>query len=133
LEYSNVFDFTGYSTLELTFEMSHDDGSSSYDDKVQWQYNITESSWMTIGTARTRYQSGDAHWDKETVDFSSLIGKTNVKLGLMGTSKHGNNIFIDNISVTGTSPAAVPEPATLLGFGLPILMVGLGKLRGLRK
>jgi hypothetical protein len=28
---------------------------------------------------------------------------------------------------------AVPEPATLLGFGLPMLMVGLGKLRGLRK
>ena len=29
--------------------------------------------------------------------------------------------------------AAVPEPATLLGFGIPMLMVGLGKLRGLRK
>jgi hypothetical protein len=28
---------------------------------------------------------------------------------------------------------AVPEPATLLGFGLPMLMIGLGKLRGLRK
>jgi hypothetical protein len=30
-------------------------------------------------------------------------------------------------------PTAVPEPATLLGFGLPMLMIGLGKLRGLRK
>jgi len=29
--------------------------------------------------------------------------------------------------------AAVPEPATLLGFGLPMLMVGLGKLRNMRK
>lgn len=28
---------------------------------------------------------------------------------------------------------AVPEPTTLLGFGLPILMIGLGKLKGLRK
>jgi formylglycine-generating enzyme required for sulfatase activity len=32
-----------------------------------------------------------------------------------------------------SSPSTVPEPATLLGFGLPMLMVGLGKLRGLRK
>jgi formylglycine-generating enzyme required for sulfatase activity len=30
-------------------------------------------------------------------------------------------------------PQAVPEPATLLGFGIPMLMIGLGKLRGLRK
>jgi formylglycine-generating enzyme required for sulfatase activity len=30
-------------------------------------------------------------------------------------------------------PQAVPEPVTLLGFGLPMLMLGLGKLRGLRK
>lgn len=28
---------------------------------------------------------------------------------------------------------AVPEPATLLGFGIPMLMVGLGKLKQLRK
>lgn len=30
-------------------------------------------------------------------------------------------------------PTAVPEPATLLGFGLPMLMIGLGKLRRMRK
>jgi formylglycine-generating enzyme required for sulfatase activity len=30
-------------------------------------------------------------------------------------------------------PQAVPEPATLLGFGFPLLMIGLGRLRGLRK
>ncbi len=29
--------------------------------------------------------------------------------------------------------AAVPEPATLLGFGIPVLMIGLGKIRGIRK
>lgn len=32
-----------------------------------------------------------------------------------------------------TAPAAVPEPATLLGFGVPMLMVGLGKIKSLRK
>ncbi len=31
------------------------------------------------------------------------------------------------------APQAVPEPATLLGFGLPVLMIGLGKLKSLRK
>lgn len=32
-----------------------------------------------------------------------------------------------------TTARAVPEPATLLGFGLPMLMIGMGKLRKLRK
>lgn len=31
------------------------------------------------------------------------------------------------------APQAVPEPATLLGFGIPMLMIGIGKIKGLRK
>ncbi len=33
----------------------------------------------------------------------------------------------------GGDDSLVPEPVTLLGFGLPLLMVGLGKLRRMRK
>lgn len=39
----------------------------------------------------------------------------------------------DQLQINVESPRAVPEPATLLGFGLPMLMIGIGKLRGLRK
>jgi len=45
-------------------------------------------------------------------------------------------VTLDSNTVTNpciVTPTAVPEPATLLGFGLPILMVGLGKLKSLRK
>jgi len=50
------------------------------------------------------------------------------------TVQDGTGKFTDALAVTPRqSPAAVPEPATLLGFGLPMLMVGLGKLRGLHK
>ncbi len=45
----------------------------------------------------------------------------------------GNGFYFDNIEVSNGPVAAVPEPATILGFGIPMLMVGLGKLRGLRK
>ena len=41
--------------------------------------------------------------------------------------------LLKGIIERGSTPKAVPEPATLLGFGIPILMVGLGKLRQLRK
>jgi hypothetical protein len=138
LEYSSLFDFTGYNSLEMSFAMSHDNGCNDIevyyaDDRVQWQYKLLGGEWTSIGDAKHRIQAEDASWGIETVDFSEVAGQTDVQIGLLGISEYGNNIFIDNISLTGTSPAAVPEPATLLGFGLPILMVGLGKLRQLRK
>lgn len=44
------------------------------------------------------------------------------------------NLAVNEINfVLNRQPQAVPEPATLLGFGIPMLMVGLGKLRQLRK
>ncbi len=44
-----------------------------------------------------------------------------------------STLAFDNTSLKIASASAVPEPATLLGFGIPMLMVGLGKLKSLRK
>jgi hypothetical protein len=30
-------------------------------------------------------------------------------------------------------PVVTPEPSTILGFGVPVLMIGLGKLRSMLK
>ncbi len=45
----------------------------------------------------------------------------------------GQMVAIDGLRADRKQTSAVPEPATLLGFGLPMLMVGLGKLKSLRK
>ena len=46
----------------------------------------------------------------------------------------GDCVVIDGLQANEyKQTSAVPEPATLLGFGLPMLMVGLGKLKSLRK
>jgi formylglycine-generating enzyme required for sulfatase activity len=50
-----------------------------------------------------------------------------------GGSPRDENWYIGFRVVQAYVPQAVPEPATLLGFGIPMLMIGLGKLRGLRK
>lgn len=44
-----------------------------------------------------------------------------------------SNIIDSGIRNNFGVPAAVPEPATILGFGIPMLMIGLGKLKSLRK
>ena len=134
--YNTRFDFTGYSSLELSFLMSHDRGYYTYiEEGVQWQYRtgILPADWKNIGSKKIRYQPAIAHWDTETVDFSELAGKTGVQIGLMGISEYGKNIFIDNISLTGTSPAAVPEASTLIGFGSALAMAGPGMIGWLRR
>jgi hypothetical protein len=50
----------------------------------------------------------------------------------IGEVGDNGEVAAGTISVSD-KPAAVPEPATLLGFGLPMIMIGLGKLRNLRK
>jgi|GEM_PF-4556195 len=41
-----------------------------------------------------------------------------------------NSVYMDDFTY---KTSAVPEPATLLGFGIPMLMIGLSKLKSLRK
>ena len=57
-----------------------------------------------------------------------------MKVKLIGFDDTGELAF-DFQDAYGTRPpiSSVPEPATILGFGIPMLMVGLGKFRGLRK
>jgi len=88
------------------------------------------SEWVSA------FQSSDA------TDFANahIIG---LSMGV-GTYNQGQIGYFDNVSIKvgnidvvydfeKDAPAAVPEPATLLGFGIPMLMVGLGKLKSLRK
>jgi len=67
--------------------------------------------------------------DPTTLDPSDVLN-----LSIDQTGDGGDGWAIDFLSVgVTTSPRAVPEPATLLGFGIPMLMVGLGKLKLYRK
>jgi hypothetical protein len=114
--------------------MNHEDGYTGVcNDRVQWQYKTAVGAWTNIGSEKLRIQAGLAHWDTETVDFSSLAGQTGIQIGLLGISEYGNNIFIDNISLTGNSPAAVPEASTLVGFGSALAMAGPGMIGWLKR
>jgi len=64
----------------------------------------------------------------DTVVFTSSGGTPNIDFSAYGS---GTQFAMDDLEVSNVR--AVPEPATVLGFGVPILMIGLGKLRGLRK
>jgi|GEM_PF-3425113 len=75
---------------------------------------------------------------------SASVAVTHGTNGIGSPLKNGNSFQLSGNSlnrsfsvdftygVKGNPVSSVPEPATLLGFGIPMLMIGLGKLKGLR-
>jgi MYXO-CTERM domain-containing protein len=83
------------------------------------------SSWSNLSDAIYRYDGSD-QWEHVTLNLSSYIGDSNVKLGFYAESAYGDNMFIDDVSVTtNASDGSVPEPAafSLVLLGLAPLLL----------
>jgi hypothetical protein len=84
-------------TATLKFWMYHDTGYSTSADRVQLQAS-TGSTWANVGTAVNRYD-GSTGWKQHTIDLTAYKGTT-VQLGFLGISAYGNNVFVDDVTVT---------------------------------
>lgn len=84
-------------TATLKFWMNHDTGYTGSNDRVQVQVS-TGSTWANVGTAVSRYD-GSTGWKQHTIDLTAYKGLT-VQLGFLGMSAYGNNIYIDDVTVT---------------------------------
>jgi hypothetical protein len=87
-------------SVTLTFYMYHDSEYSGALDQVQPQVSLDGgSTWNNVGAAANRY-SATTGWVQHYVDLTDYAGYT-VVLGFLGISQNGNNMYIDNVVVTG--------------------------------
>jgi hypothetical protein len=106
-----------------TYQLSFDLGGSP-------QYGSSDSIQASAGSIINTYSinaSINNQWNNETLNFTANDSSTVISLiGLSG----GYYIGLDNVSVTQTGAAPVPEPGTmmLLGLGMAGLAV-FGKRR----
>lgn len=100
---TRVYRSTGFAipstatTATLKFWMYHDTGYSTRADRVQVQVS-TSTTWANVGTAVNRYD-GSTGWKQHTIDLTAYKGTT-IRLGFLGISVFGNNVFIDDVTVT---------------------------------
>jgi hypothetical protein len=100
---TRVYRTTGFAipgtatTATLKFWMYHDTGYTTRADRVQVQAS-TGSTWSNVGTAVNRYD-GSTGWKQHTIDLTAYKGTT-IQLGFLGISVFGNNVFIDDVTVT---------------------------------
>jgi hypothetical protein len=89
---------SSYTTVTLKFWMYHDTGYTSNNDRIQPQVSVNGTTWTNVGAAISRY-NGSTGWAQATIDLSAYKGQT-VYLGFLGISAYGNNITLDDVTVT---------------------------------
>ena len=63
------------------------------------QKSTNGTTWTSVGSAINRYSATNG-WVQASIDLSAYKGQT-VYLGFLGTSKYGDNIYLDDVTVVG--------------------------------
>ncbi|MEM2582962.1 MAG: choice-of-anchor J domain-containing protein, partial [Candidatus Thermoplasmatota archaeon] len=109
--YPDQIDFTGYSTIILSFWMYHDTNSTKKD-RIVIQYSLDNISWSNITTIY-RYD-GSTGWKLHTINLSPYVAGNNAWIAFTGIVEQGGNIYIDDVSIiTGTLIPYLSEEKTI--------------------
>ena len=107
---SPSFDFTGIAHPEFSFWMFHDNTFVNDIDWIQIQV-YTGGAWVNIGNAIIRKASYGSYyyksWGKHTIDLTAYSGSI-VKIGILGVSDSGMDMFIDDVLVEEAPICATP-------------------------
>jgi len=99
---SPAFDLTNINGATLSFWMYHDPGYSSNNDRIQVQVSVDNGlNWTNLGTPILRYDA-TSQWTQHILGLWEQQGFSNVRVGLLGISGYGNDLHVDDLSVTGS-------------------------------
>lgn len=92
-------DLTFGTNYKLEFWMYHDSGWSAFHDSIIVQVSTDGGeNWTDLDTVER--VDGSEGWKKESIDLYDYDGYPEVMIGFLGVSAIGNNMFIDDISVS---------------------------------
>jgi PKD repeat protein len=117
--------FTGLSAAQMTFDVAYAAYNATYIDGLEvlittdcgttWTslYNKTGSTVAagnlpTAAATTTAFVPTTAQWRTETINLNSYINSTNVQLAFRNLAGYGNNLYVDNINITGTAVPSAP-------------------------
>ncbi len=117
------YDFTNIVNATMTFQLAFAARSSSSTDQLrvyassncgqQWNLRYTKSglALSTAGIMSASFTPTNAQWRMETVNLSgvSYNNKPSVRFRFNYLQNTGNNIYIDDINITGTSSVGIQD------------------------
>lgn len=88
------------SSPRLSFWMYHEPGYNGLNDRVQVQVSTDGGTiWQNVGSAVSRHSPTPA-WRYHVVPLTGVSGPaSNARVGLLGISEYGNDVYVDDIAV----------------------------------
>jgi PKD repeat protein len=108
-------DIAAYSSASLVFDVAYAPyDATNYDGLQVWVSTDCGGNWTsvysksgtTLATANATTNSftpTTAQWRSETVDLTPYVGNSSVWIAFRNISGYGNNLYVDNINVSGIS------------------------------
>jgi hypothetical protein len=93
-------------------------------------YDKSGATLSTTTSTGTAFVPTADQWRTEQIDLSSYVGQQNLQIAFVGVNDWGNNLYIDNVSLTTTpvhdatlQKVLSPSPVTCLEGAVPVLRV----------
>ncbi|MCU0437357.1 MAG: M43 family zinc metalloprotease [Raineya sp.] len=106
----------------LTLEASTNCGTSY---TTLWTKTGTALSTTSPTSTTSNWTPTAAQWRLENVDISSLIGNRNVQFRFKLTDNFSNNIYIDNVNISGVSSSPPTTPSGLTATAVSSSQINL--------
>lgn len=87
------------SQTSLSFWVYHDTERPDKNDYIQVQVSKDGTNWINEGFPVNR-NDGSTGWKNHTINLGKYKGTTDLRIGFLAMSLEGNNLYLDNISVT---------------------------------
>ncbi|QQS28410.1 MAG: choice-of-anchor J domain-containing protein [Sphingobacteriales bacterium] len=121
-----LINLNGVGSAGLSFDVAYARYNDSFFDGLQVQistdcgqnyttiYNKSGNTLATAPDISTSFSPTDcSQWRNEIVDLSAYVGNS-VLLRFVGLNGYGNNLFVDNVNISGSISAGVRVEAILL-------------------
>ena len=115
--------FTGLASAQITFDVAYApydaanyDGlevlvSTNCGSSFTSVYSKSSTTLATAIATTSAFVPTAAQWRTETIDLTPYIGQANVIIAFKNLSGYGNNLYVDNINVTGVVATTPPTPS----------------------
>jgi len=113
--------FTGLTSAQMTFDVSYAPYDAANFDGLEvlvstdcgLNYTSVYSKSNTVlatsaATTASFVPTLATQWRTETIDLSAYIGQSSVTLAFRNLAGYGNNLYVDNINITGVLAPSVP-------------------------
>lgn len=125
-------DIAAYSSAQLTFDVAYAPYDATNYDGLEVLvstdcggtftsvYSKSNTTLATASATTNAFTPTASQWRSETVDLTSYVGNSSVWIVFRNLAGYGNNLYVDNINVTGVSGSPAAPVASFSSTGTTV-------------